>query len=149
VLSGFTIQNVGGGVPSTAGNAIAITNSRDVLLANIGFEFMWNGVLIDGSSDVVCKSCSYVPLDVGTSQGSRYGFKVENSSGQGGARCSFLLCLVNETNNGNRNQTVGFYVTKGYQDVSLETCGVIQGFTSVLVTSEGGRADFRVNVRST
>jgi len=134
VLRGFSITFTQPHALGGTGAAISVTNSSNILIDNIQLLGVANGILIDGSSDVVAKRCKYSPF-AESPQGSVVGFKATNSSNQGGKRCRFLFCKVEETAT---NLAIGFYVSKGYTDVFLYACGVVHGYEGVHVSSESG-----------
>jgi len=144
-LRDFAVYYAGASLPQTPGVGISVTDSQRVLLDNLSLDNIANGVLVDGSSDVIMKRCRYAPLN-GFGAGAVYGFKMTNDEGQGAKRCRLLFCRADERDNSNGNAAIAFWITKGYSDVSLFACGALSTAEGVRVESDGGGVPTDVRV---
>jgi hypothetical protein len=137
-LSHFRIVALPGATGS-GGNAFRVTHSQGVEIHDIIIVGLWNGLLNESSGALTVESVGFQAGDFAPSGAPRYGFKATAAGGGGNPNLTrFFACIV--SNYGQHPRTVdGFVIADGYNSVTVDHGGVLQGNRAYWSTAESGR----------
>jgi hypothetical protein len=133
VLEGFTIR--GDSNLGTGGHFLRFQGCQHVRVNGVDLSNFWNGMLVDGSGDVVVSDMSLDPCDVPGK--SRFGLKCTAVSGGNPNATTAFNCDVVQS--GDHTGTVdAFVLANGYNSLTAINCGALNCNRAFWSTKDGG-----------